>query len=78
MEIAKLSPQGQVTIPAAIRKRLGLKNGDRIVFAEENGRIVIENAALLALRKVQDDFTGEAERSGMVTKQDVVRMIDKA
>jgi len=32
MAIATLTSKGQVTIPAAIRDRLGLKTGDRVDF----------------------------------------------
>ena len=29
MELAKVTSKGQVTIPVAIRKKLGIKNGDK-------------------------------------------------
>jgi AbrB family looped-hinge helix DNA binding protein len=32
MELAKITSKGQVTIPVGIRKELGLKKGDKIVF----------------------------------------------
>ena len=34
--------KGQVTIPAEIRRSLGLKQGDRITFVHENGRVTLE------------------------------------
>jgi AbrB family looped-hinge helix DNA binding protein len=33
--------KGQVTIPAAIRRRLGLKRGRRVAFATEGNRAVL-------------------------------------
>ena len=75
MELAKITMRGQITIPKEIRKKLGLKDGDKVVFIEENGRIIMENAAMLALKNVQNALAGEAERLGMKTEQDVVDLV---
>ncbi len=39
-----LSSKGQVTIPLEVRKRLGLREGDRVEFVTENGKIYIRPA----------------------------------
>ena len=75
MELAKITMRGQITIPVGIRRRLGVKDGDKVVFIEENGRVVIENAAMIALKTAQDAFTGEAERLDIKTEQDVVALV---
>jgi AbrB family looped-hinge helix DNA binding protein len=75
MELAKITLRGQITIPVAIRKKLGVKDGDKVVFIEENGRVIMENSVRLALKDVQDAFRGEAERLGLKDEQDVVAMI---
>jgi len=75
MELAKVTTRGQITIPAAIRRRLSVKDGDKVIFFEENGRVVIENSVMIALKKAQDAFVGEAERLGLKTEQDVVDMV---
>ena len=75
MELAKITLRGQITIPAGIRKKLGVKDGDKVVFIEENGRIVMENSVMIALKDVQNAFIGEAERLGLKDEQDVVAMI---
>lgn len=75
MEMAKVTVRGQITIPIEIRKRLNIKDGDKVVFLEENGKIVMENSAMVALREVQDAFKGEAERLGLRTEQDVVNLV---
>jgi len=77
MELAKITLRGQITIPVGIRKRLGVKDGDKVVFIEENGRIVMENSVKVALKGVQEAFHGEAERAGLKDEQDVVNMIRK-
>jgi AbrB family looped-hinge helix DNA binding protein len=43
MATAALSSKGQITIPIEVRKKLGLKTGDRIGFIEnENGEFVLK------------------------------------
>ena len=75
MELAKITLRGQITIPVGIRKKLGVKDGDKVIFIEENGRIVMENSVRVALRDVQDAFQGEADRLGLKNDKDVVNMI---
>lgn len=41
---ATISSKGQVTIPVEIRKRLGLKEGDKIEFVNEKGQTLIRPA----------------------------------
>lgn len=75
MELAKVMSKGQITVPVNIRKKLNLKEGDKIVFIEDNGNIIIANSAMLALKKVQTAFEGEAERLGLETEEDVVALV---
>ena len=77
MELAKITLRGQITIPIEIRKKLGVKDGDKVVFLEDDGRIIIENSVRVALKDVQEAFKGEAKRLGLKDEQDVVKMIKK-
>lgn len=36
-----ISSKGQITVPQEIRKRLGLRTGDRVEFVVEEGRTVL-------------------------------------
>ncbi len=42
MLASSITSKGQVTLPAAIRKQLNLKAGDRIVFTLEGNKIIAE------------------------------------
>lgn len=77
MEVAKVTSKGQITIPIDIRRRLGVKEGDKILFIEEKGKIVMMNSSMEALRKAQTAFAGEAERLGLKDEQDVVDLISE-
>ncbi|WP_343209189.1 AbrB/MazE/SpoVT family DNA-binding domain-containing protein [Anaerolentibacter hominis] len=49
MNLAKISANGQITVPVEIRRRLGLKSGDKILFFQnQNGEIVVSNASATA------------------------------
>lgn len=42
MDVSKLTAKHQVTVPADVRKALGLRAGDRVVFmVEEDGKAVL-------------------------------------
>ncbi len=75
MELAKVTSKGQVTIPIEIRKKLGIKNGDKILFVEEAGKIYMLNSSMDALREAQRAFAGEAERLGLRDDNDVMEML---
>ena len=42
--------KGQVTIPAAIRKSLGLREGDKVAFTLEEGRVEVAKAGSVVAR----------------------------
>lgn len=75
MEVAKITSKGQITIPIDIRRRLGVKEGDKVLFVEEQGRIFMMNSSMEALRNAQTAFVGEADRLGLKDEQDVVDLI---
>lgn len=77
MEIAKITSRGQITIPIDVRKKLGLKEGDKVIFIEEGDNIIFANAAKVAFRNMQKSFEGEAEKLGLKDEQDVVDMVDE-
>lgn len=41
-----ISSKGQVTVPIEVRRRLGLKAGDRVDFVYEEGRTVLRPARI--------------------------------
>lgn len=63
MELAKVTAKGQITIPIEIRRKLGVKDGDKVLFIEEAGRIYITNAAVNSLVQFETIFTGNTNRT---------------
>ena len=76
MNLARVSSNGQITVPVEIRRLLKLKEGDKMLFIQnESGEIVIENASINAIRKAQKAFEGAARDFGFENEDDVDRYI---
>jgi len=60
MNLAKISTNGQITIPVEIRKALDVKSGDKIVFTQnEHGYIIVQNLKVKSIMKVQPTETSQ-------------------
>lgn len=78
MNLAKISSNGQITVPVEIRRLLGLKSGDKILFFQNSdGDVVLSNASASAIRKAQYAFSGAAEAMGVKDEDDVQALIDE-
>jgi len=54
MNLARVSSNGQITVPIEIRRKLDIKEGDKIIFLENaNGEIVLQNSSRVAIREAQ-------------------------
>ena len=72
---AKVMSKGQVTIPKSVRDVLGVSNGDRVSFVVDGNNVRIINSAVYAMQILQAQMAGEAERAGLSSEEDVVRLI---
>jgi len=72
---AKVTAKGQITLPAKLRERLGVKTGDRIDFVEgPTGKFEI-----VARRKTLADLRGILARGGPPpSDRDIVKLVDEA
>ena len=50
----RVQEKGQVTIPLAIRRKLGLKKGDFVTFVETGDGVVIKPAEVIALQALDE------------------------
>jgi AbrB family looped-hinge helix DNA binding protein len=54
MNLARLSNNGQITVPVEIRRALKVKAGDKILFFQkENGEIIVQNPSINAIQGAQ-------------------------
>lgn len=72
MNLAKVSPNGQITVPVEIRRKLNIKEGDKIIFLEKpNGEIVLQNSSVIAIWQAQGKL-GDIQLSEDEILQDVM------
>ena len=60
MNLARVSANGQVTIPDEILRKLQIKEGDALLFSESNGEIVICNASATDIVQAETAFAKTA------------------
>ena len=78
MNLAKISSNGQITVTVEIRRLLGLKSGDKILFLQkQNGEVVVSNASAQAIRKAQAAFSSVAEEMNVYNDDDIQALVDE-
>ena len=78
MNLAKVSANGQITVPVEIRRLLEIKEGDKILFSRnENGDIIVVNASKTALTNAQKAFDGVAEELGSPDEDEIQSWVDE-
>ena len=75
IDSARITANGQVTIPKDICDVLGVSNGDRITFIVNDLEVKIANSAVYAMQELQKAMAGEAERVGIKSEDDVVALV---
>jgi AbrB family looped-hinge helix DNA binding protein len=73
MPTSTLTSKGQLTVPKAIRDRLGLHEGDRVEFrVTGEGQVVVE-AGTVDLRDLRGALKGEGRRVSVEEMEEAVR-----
>ena len=70
VEDARVLPQGLVSFPKEILARLGASDGACLKLVCKGNRVIIMNAAVYAMEKLQNRMNGEAERMGFSSVED--------
>ena len=76
MELSRVSSKGQVTIPKTIRDLLKLHEGDRVAFLEDEGKVVLTKASLVALSALQKSIREQADLDG-ISEEDVLKELER-
>ena len=72
---AKVMAKGQITLPKDIREALGVQTGDRVTLIRKDDQIIMMNSAVYAMKMLQTAMAGEAEKAGLQSDEDVIRLI---
>jgi AbrB family looped-hinge helix DNA binding protein len=72
-----VSGRGQITLPASMRKRLGIKAGGVLVVEDRNGELVLRPAAVVELDTYTDEEIGRWEREDRLAPGERSRTLKK-
>lgn len=70
VKLVRIQDKGQLTLPADMRKRLGLKKGDYVAVEETPEGVLITSRAIAAIRAL--DAIGEALKEQGFTLEDMI------
>jgi antitoxin component of MazEF toxin-antitoxin module len=70
-----IQPSGLIAIPDAIKKILGVSDGDKINFVVENNSVKIVNPAIQAMKVIQEEMAGEAEKANLNSEEDILQLV---
>lgn len=71
--LVQLSARGQVTLPAGLRRSLGLRAGDTFRVRIDGGRIVLEPVHAVAIELYEDERISEFEQASSMSEEELQR-----
>ena len=72
-----VSGRGQITLPASMRKRLGIKAGGVLVVEDRKGELVLRPAAVVELDTYADEEIARWEREDRLSQGERSRISKK-
>ena len=72
-----VSGRGQITLPAALRKRLGLKGGDVVILEERDSEIVLKPGVVLEVQLYSDEQIAEWDADDALAADERDRLVRK-
>lgn len=73
-----ISKKGQVTLPAQLRKKMGLEAGGTVIAEEKNGELVLRPAAVVEIDLYTDEQIvrwDEEDRLDACTRQKILNKL---
>ena len=72
-----VSGRGQITLPAALRKRLGLKGGDVVILEDRGSEIVLKPGVVLEIQLYGDEQIAEWDAEDALAADERDRLVRK-
>jgi len=66
-ETLLVSSRGQITLPAGMRKHLGIEPGGALIIEERNGELTLKPAAVLEIEHYSDDQIARWDSEDMLS-----------
>ena len=76
-ETLVLSSRGQITLPAVLRKRLGLKTGDVLILEDRGNEIVLKPGVVIETQYYRDEEIAEWDQADRLSDRERARILDR-
>ena len=71
-----VSGRGQITLPAALRKRLGIKSGDVVILEERDNEVVLKPAIVLEIQHYSDEQIAQWDAEDKLSEKERAQVLD--
>lgn len=72
-----VSSRGQITLPASMRKHLGIEPGGAVIIEESAGVLTLKPAAILEVERYSDEQIAEWDREDSLTPAERKSILDR-
>ena len=76
-EILVVSSRGQITLPAALRKRLGIKSGDVVILEDHGNEVVLKPGIVLEIQHYSDEQIAQWDAEDKLSDQERDQILDR-
>jgi AbrB family looped-hinge helix DNA binding protein len=77
-EALMLSKRGQITLPAALRKRLGIKVGNFVIMEERGDEIVLKPGVVIEVQHYSGDQIARWDADDALSETERARIMRRA
>jgi len=74
-ETLLVSSRGQITLPASMRKHLGIEPGAALIIEERNGELTLKPAAVLEIEHYSDEQIARWDREDALSAEERKRIL---
>jgi len=75
-ETLVVSSRGQITLPAQLRRRLGIKGGDVVILEDIDGEIVLKPGIVLETQSYTDTQIDEWDSADQLSEKERSRILN--
>lgn len=75
-ETLVVSSRGQITLPAALRKRLGIKSGDVVILEDRGNEVVLKPGIVLEIQHYGDEQIAQWDAEDKLSDQERAKILD--
>ena len=75
-ETLVVSSRGQITLPAALRKRLGIKGGDVVILEDRGNEVVLRPGIVLEVQPYSDKQIAQWDAEDELSDRERARILN--